>query len=111
MRLHVLVRAAAARGRKMLDKYYSKTDDSIMYRLAMSKLVLSPGSSFFSLHLVLHPRYKTKYFEIERWEREWIQTAKDLLSEQWDNVYKDTSTEMDTTRKVSYLNFSIVIEP
>lgn len=33
--LHVTVRAAAARGIKVLNKYYSKTDESIMYRLAM----------------------------------------------------------------------------
>jgi hypothetical protein len=29
------VRMAAIRGRKMLDKYYGLTDDSIVYRLAM----------------------------------------------------------------------------
>ena len=31
------VRAAAACGKAVLDKYYSLTDDSVMYRLAMSK--------------------------------------------------------------------------
>ncbi len=35
--LHIAVRAAAARGRVILDKYYSKTDASIMYRMAMSE--------------------------------------------------------------------------
>lgn len=35
--LHVLVRAAASRGRTILNKYYSRTDESIMYRLAMRK--------------------------------------------------------------------------
>ncbi|KAF8573602.1 hypothetical protein K439DRAFT_948840 [Ramaria rubella] len=30
------VRAAAAKGRHILDKYYSLTDDSIIYRVAMS---------------------------------------------------------------------------
>ncbi|TDL14850.1 hypothetical protein BD410DRAFT_733533 [Rickenella mellea] len=33
--LHPVVRAAMARGVEVLNKYYSKTDDSIMYRLAM----------------------------------------------------------------------------
>lgn len=32
------VRAAAARGRVVLNTYYSKTDDSVMYRLAIGKL-------------------------------------------------------------------------
>ncbi len=37
--LHIAVRAAAARGRVILDKYYAKTDASIMYRMAMSKFL------------------------------------------------------------------------
>lgn len=32
------VRAAAKRGRAILDKYYQLTDDSIIYRIAMSEL-------------------------------------------------------------------------
>jgi len=31
------VRAAARRGRAMMNKYYGLTDDSIMYRIAMCK--------------------------------------------------------------------------
>lgn len=31
------VRAAAQRGRRMLDKYYSLTDETIIYRIAMSE--------------------------------------------------------------------------
>lgn len=31
-----VIRAAAERGRRMLDKYYSFTDDSIVYRIAIS---------------------------------------------------------------------------
>ncbi len=37
------VRAASQRGRLILDKYYSLTDDSIIYRIAMS--AYSPTSS------------------------------------------------------------------
>ena len=33
--LHVAVRAGALAGYKVLNKYYSKTDDSIVYRLAI----------------------------------------------------------------------------
>jgi hypothetical protein len=32
-----VVRAAARRGRAMMNKYYSLTDDSVMYRIAMCK--------------------------------------------------------------------------
>ncbi len=38
------VRAAAIHGRAVICKYYSKTDDSIMYRMAMSKFHLAAGS-------------------------------------------------------------------
>lgn len=34
--LHSVVRVTAARGLHVLNKYYSRTDDSIMYRIAMS---------------------------------------------------------------------------
>lgn len=34
-----VIRMAAARGLVVVDKYYSKTDESIMYRLAMSELL------------------------------------------------------------------------
>jgi hypothetical protein len=34
--LFPVVRMAAARGRAVLQKYYGKTDDSIIYRVAMS---------------------------------------------------------------------------
>jgi hypothetical protein len=42
-----VVRAAAQRGRAMVNKYYSLTDDSIMYRLAMRKFLL-----LLLLHLI-----------------------------------------------------------
>ncbi len=35
--LPMAIRAAVARGRAILNKYYSLTDDSIMYRMAMSE--------------------------------------------------------------------------
>lgn len=39
--LHPAVRATAQRGRVILDKYYSLTDDSIVYRITMSKHIAS----------------------------------------------------------------------
>ena len=38
-KLHPCVRVAAARGRAMLNKYYGLSDDSVMYRIAMCKLL------------------------------------------------------------------------
>ena len=38
--LKPIIRCAAARGLQMLNKYYSKTDSSEIYRIAMSKSTL-----------------------------------------------------------------------
>ena len=43
-----IVRAAARRGHAIANKYYSLTDDSVMYHLAMS-------ASFISQEYTLHP--------------------------------------------------------
>jgi hypothetical protein len=34
------VRMAAIRGRNILNKYYGKTDESVVFRIAMSKLFI-----------------------------------------------------------------------
>lgn len=46
--LPLAVRHAALRGYLMLNKYYSLTDESVVYRIAMS------GFSFFPGLIILH---------------------------------------------------------
>ena len=48
--LHVAVRAGAVAGYKVLNKYYSKTDESIVYRLAICKLIFLLNS--IDLHVL-----------------------------------------------------------
>ncbi|KAJ3965038.1 hypothetical protein EV361DRAFT_780934, partial [Lentinula raphanica] len=67
-----IVRASAAKGRAVLNKYYSKTDDSKMYRICM----------------MLHPKYKLQYFDKAQWESTWKDTAINILREEWDLRYK-----------------------
>lgn len=73
---------AAVRGCTMLNKYYGLTDDSVVYRIAMcmSRIIIS-CSMLFSLvdYLVLHPRYKSTYFQKAGWPCKWIQMAEDIL--------------------------------
>ena len=38
--IHIAVRAGAIAGLAVLNKYYSKTDESIVYRLSIRKYVL-----------------------------------------------------------------------
>ncbi|KJA12993.1 hypothetical protein HYPSUDRAFT_152090 [Hypholoma sublateritium FD-334 SS-4] len=68
----LVVRHAAHRGYLMLNKYYSLTDDSSVYRIAM----------------ILHPKYKTKYFVDAGWEHLWIQVAEELVCSEWRANYK-----------------------
>ena len=88
--LHKVIRRAAARGLGVLNKYYSLTDESVMYRIAMSKcLVLClviPHTHYISV--VLHPRYKLEYFRKQKWEVEWINTARTMVVDQWETYYK-----------------------
>ena len=60
----------------VLDKYYARMDDSVMYRAAMSE----PEFSFHPLphidnHSVLHPKHKLEYFCNKKWEQDWIDTC------------------------------------
>ncbi|GLB40082.1 putative protein dimerization activity [Lyophyllum shimeji] len=71
------VRAAASRGLAMINKYYSKTDDSVVYRIAM----------------VMHPRCKTAYFTKQNWPMTWIDTAIELARAEWEK-YKPKETSM-----------------
>jgi hypothetical protein len=74
----LVIRTAALRGLTMMKKYYSLTDESVVFRIAMSM------NYFYSLScahdgLVLHPKHKTSYFVKAKWPREWIQTAENLV--------------------------------
>ncbi|KAF8548523.1 hypothetical protein OG21DRAFT_1380637, partial [Imleria badia] len=53
------IRSAVTLAKKTLDRYYSLTNHSEVYRIAM----------------VLHPRHKLAYFKAANWPDEWINTA------------------------------------
>ncbi|KAE9391883.1 hypothetical protein BT96DRAFT_831397, partial [Gymnopus androsaceus JB14] len=75
----VIIHASAAKGHAVLNKYYSKTDDSRMYQLCMSMYLFYLFfvlSGFADMLVVLHPRYKMSYFTKASWEMDWIDTAR-----------------------------------
>lgn len=37
---------------------------------------------------MLHPKYKLKYFADAGWETDWIETARQLLRNEWEAQYK-----------------------
>jgi hypothetical protein len=103
----ISIEAALAMGKKTLNRYYSKTDLSEVYRTAMSK-------SFFLLLLsvidiviwsVLHPRHKLQYFTNAGWSDEWITTARSMVRDAFERSYKcfpgdkPTTLAVDTVRR------------
>ncbi|KNF01897.1 hypothetical protein PSTG_05014 [Puccinia striiformis f. sp. tritici PST-78] len=66
------LRNACRIGLKTTNKYYSLTDVSPLYRIA----------------IVLHPSFRDEYFKLVNWEPEWIVEAIGLTREMWVNFYK-----------------------
>ena len=88
------IRTALRLAKKTLNRYYSLTDKSETYRIAM-------GMSFCS-HLyyrfadkslaVLHPRHKLEYFKTAGWEDDWIATAHRIVRNTYERSYATHST-------------------
>ncbi|KAG6839609.1 hypothetical protein C0991_000965 [Blastosporella zonata] len=68
------VRHALTFAWRHLNKYCSKTDSSNVYRIAM----------------ILHPKLKTKYFHQHGWDKRWIDTALEIVREEWAYYKGDT---------------------
>ncbi|KNF05152.1 hypothetical protein PSTG_01779 [Puccinia striiformis f. sp. tritici PST-78] len=67
-----VLRNACRFGLQLTNKYYTLTDCSPLYRIAM----------------VLHPSFKDKYFKIAGWEADWITEALRLTREMFNTFYK-----------------------
>ena len=59
--------------------------------------------------VVQHPRHKLNYFKAAKWDKEWIDTARQIVREEYEHTYKapvtleTPNTEHDAALKVSYL--------
>jgi hypothetical protein len=67
------VRRGCERGIAVLNKYYSKTDESELYRTA----------------LLLHPGYRVTCLRSQRWPADWINEAIALGRQLWETLYRD----------------------
>ncbi|TFY76101.1 hypothetical protein EWM64_g7913 [Hericium alpestre] len=74
------IRASLNIAKCTLNHYYTMTDLSEVYRIAM----------------VLHPRHKLAYFKAARWEQDWIDTARNVVREEFDRSYASREVEDDT---------------
>ncbi|KAH9828744.1 uncharacterized protein C8Q71DRAFT_690178, partial [Rhodofomes roseus] len=57
------IRVALGLGKRAINRYYNKSDESAVYRIAM----------------ILDPRHKLQYFRDNRWPDEWIAQARFLV--------------------------------
>ncbi|KIJ31507.1 hypothetical protein M422DRAFT_140563, partial [Sphaerobolus stellatus SS14] len=83
------VHIAAAHGRCIINKYYARTDETIIIRIA----------------IILFPPYKSAFFHQAEWEDEWIDEAINLVRQEWKN-YKpqDFGSEHRENSKKSYFD-------
>ncbi|KAI9452712.1 hypothetical protein F5148DRAFT_985885 [Russula earlei] len=65
---------------QLMDKYYSKTDLSNVYHIAM----------------VLHPQLKLKYFQQHAWEKEQIQTAEEIIRDKFSKYLRVLPSPSDS---------------
>ncbi|KAH9981720.1 hypothetical protein BJV74DRAFT_797816 [Russula compacta] len=81
---HPAVCAAVEINKKTLNKYYSLTDYLELYQIAM----------------VLYPCHKLTYFKNASWDQMWIDTAKNLVHDQFESRYAScTDTAMENDRQ------------
>ncbi|PIL26246.1 hypothetical protein GSI_12002 [Ganoderma sinense ZZ0214-1] len=73
------IRVACGLAKEALNKYYSYTDMSDTYRIAM----------------MLHPTHKLDYFKTLKWPAGWQKTARELLVEEYERSYKDSGSVDD----------------
>ena len=86
---HPAIQATMELARKKMNHYYSMTDLSSAYQIAMGKqhaFLLS--IIVFTLLSVLHPGLKLEYFRQEEWEDEWIDNETDLVRNAYVSRYE-----------------------
>ncbi|KAF7300003.1 hypothetical protein MKEN_01322600 [Mycena kentingensis (nom. inval.)] len=87
------IKVALLQAKRTLNRYYSKTYDSRVYRVAMT----------------LHPRYKLQYFEDNDWEPADVAKAKAEVSELY-TAYRDAYREaMEEDESSSDIEMSVPV--
>lgn len=106
------IQAAVAMGKKLLNKYYSYTDHSELYRIAMGELTRLFKCSSNIVFVVLHPSHKLAYFAQAGWDDEWRATAEDIVRAEFERAYADLEvTDSQNTQDVSNCFQAILISP
>ena len=96
--LHPAICAAIGLGKKTLNHYYSLTDSSELYRIAMGKphTTINAFTCSHSYLIVLHLRHKLEYFKSAGWRPQWIATACKLVQDRYNESYATYSIAEDS---------------
>jgi hypothetical protein len=97
------LRNACRAGLRITNKYYSLTDCSPLYRIAMGRSFCQLSCDYIchswqltniiSEYPVLHPSFKDEYFKLAKWPKEWIDEAVRLTCEMYIKWYKPRNME------------------
>jgi len=89
----------------LLNRYYSLTDLSEVYRIVMGKLMSLYIYQWLTLlHTVLHPRHELVYFKNVGWQTDWIKMAEALMHEEFNRSYSSIQTSTQSTEKSPDVN-------
>jgi hypothetical protein len=98
-RNHPAVRTAIKIAKRALNRYYSPTDASALYRIAVGTRVTIINKIFILsnpfLLSALHPRHKLAYFKTAGRTQEWIDTTEALVRGQFESRYAMTEAGND----------------
>jgi hypothetical protein len=96
--------AGIAIAKQTLNRYYELTDSSDVYHIAMGESTNYEYIVHLKLFAVLHPRHKGNYFKLVKWEDEWVQTAKKLVCNRFEQSYaaeEEYNSDIEVTEKLS----------
>ena len=85
---HPTILAAMKLAHNKLSCYYSMTDLSSVYQIAMGKYLVIFYVWVLTIKLVLYPGLKLKYFQQKEWEEEWIDNVEELVHEVYVSHYE-----------------------
>jgi hypothetical protein len=88
---HPAIKAAMRLAKSKMNRYYSITDRSAVYQIAMGTYiqVIHTKLKLIRSLLVLHPCLKLDYFRVQEWEDKWIDIAKNLFCEEYIGEYEN----------------------
>lgn len=106
------IQAILAVGKKLLNKYYNITDFSEVYHIMISEwcyVSWTPCGISYGLP-VFHPDYKLQYFRSANWPSDWVNTAEEIVREEFKQAYANiTINHLSNHQKVCLHCLSFIL--